>query len=533
MACDMKPDKAAAPRKPRIDEIIMHGTVMIPIIPSHSAPFWYHQTGVWMVHDTIVRCRSFFGARVLGYGTLVAILSLLSSEAFAHARWFLVNETIEPAPPMVFDHIYATTIACMLIFAAGAISLQNLSRRHSTVDRLLNRPFSVPNMLGWRLLSIALGSTLISNSMMHVFVAPNLPARHNMWFVLIMFAQIIVGAALVMQSRMIPATLAVLLLAFPCWALYSFLEAIDYAFELAGIGIALFLVAPALSSVNRDLVTGMFKRTFSNLNDGGPGLFRAAHSRSGAEKNHPHTIDAEGVTDREQLAASVLRVMIGLQLMVLTAHDKLIEPGVSLAFVEKYSFVNVPALLGATQFTNLHFVVGAGLAELTFGAMLVCDIATRAICLILLGIFVLTGFIFGLDELIGHLPIVASLLVLIGIGSAKAGRHGHDCADHGRFPDVAGGPGLITSQSAVLPRMEWNMGDQVATNLDHEGTRMAHCPVEAGLDPMKAQGSDEIQARHADALVFMDVVKRAIHAISIIPQIRGFHSNTGSRGNHE
>ena len=43
----------------------------------------------------------------------------------------------------------------------------------------------------------------------------------------------------------------------------------------------------------------------------------------------------------------------------------------------------------------------------------------RPVCAFLLLIFVVTGFIFGVDELVGHVPIVALLLVLIVSGSAR------------------------------------------------------------------------------------------------------------------
>src|SRR5262249_2026235 len=123
--------------------------------------------------------------------------------------------------------------------------------------------------------------------------------------------------------------------------------------------------------------------------------------------------------DREAQAIAVLRTLFGLQLIILAAHDKFLEPGVSLAFVDKYSFVNVPALLGATGFTNLHFVFGAGLAETSLGTLLLANVAVRASSAILLFMFTTTAAVFGIEELVGHLPIIAMLILLVASGSPQ------------------------------------------------------------------------------------------------------------------
>jgi uncharacterized membrane protein YphA (DoxX/SURF4 family) len=114
-----------------------------------------------------------------------------------------------------------------------------------------------------------------------------------------------------------------------------------------------------------------------------------------------------------------LRIAPGLQFIVLAAHDKLLDPRVSLAFVDKYCFVNLPAPLRLSDFTNLHFFVGAGMIEVAFGTLLLLNVATRSICVILMALLVLTGILFGLGELFGHVPIAAAIAVVAWRGQVS------------------------------------------------------------------------------------------------------------------
>ena len=237
-----------------------------------------------------------------------------------------------------------------------------------------------------------------------------------------MFLQIIVGAMFVIQSRLIVATLAVVLLPIPCVLLYSLGHAIDYAFELVGIGLALYLMAPALSPPDLEL-----HHRIMRLNPIGFALRVETQSRAidlawTSSRNLDRApLQAADFEHRERLAAAILRTLLGAQLIVLAVHDKLLEPGVSLAFVDKYSFVNIPALLGADGFSNLHFVFGAGIGELVLGILLVANIATRAVCVLMTGLFVTTGLAFGIEEMVGHLPIIATLVVVTVVGSEGRG----------------------------------------------------------------------------------------------------------------
>ncbi len=332
------------------------------------------------------------------YWFSLAGLSAGSSTAFAHSRWFLSGDHLPAAPPLVFDGFFAAMIAAITLFVASGFVIMRLASLNRTIARILNDEIRVPSHLAWRGLSIAFGTMLVINSLMSVFVAPDQLLGDGFAFRLVAFLQVIVGSMFMLQSRLLVASALALLLPVGCWSLFSFGHAIDYAFEIAGIAGALFVMAPILSSTDNDLWEKFRQRLPASL--------------QGAR------VGRTSIEQRKHRAASVLRVMFGLQLIVLAAHDKILYPETSLAFLEKFSFVNFPAQLGVPGFTDLHFVIGAGLAEFAFGAMLIGNVATRMVSAVLAAIFVATGCIFGGEELIGHVPIVAAVFVLLVSGRA-------------------------------------------------------------------------------------------------------------------
>src|SRR5215470_5088083 len=343
------------------------------------------------------------------------------TDAHAHARWFIDDTQIVLHPEFKFDGLYLATLVGAVLFALSALPFEMARRRVSFLDRWLSRPL-LPTLVLWRLLAMVFGATLVINSMAHVFVAPNLAANGSMVLKTMLFLQILIGGMFFTQSRLTWACAAVLLLPLLCAWEFSTVHAIDYAFELVGIGLAVMLMAPALAAPDFDTqkqVVTCIPTAFSVCVRTGRQSYGVAWSQANPWRYDPR--DGMPGQDREALAVAVLRTLFGLQLIVLSAHDKLLEPGVSLAFVDKYSFVNVPALLGATQFTNMHFVFGAGLAEISFGALLIANVAVRSTCAILLGMFITTGVVFGIEEMVGHLPIIAMLVLLLVSGSPRSG----------------------------------------------------------------------------------------------------------------
>ena len=111
---------------------------------------------------------------------------------------------------------------------------------------------------------------------------------------------------------------------------------------------------------------------------------------------------------------------MGLQLVVLAVHNKLLNPDLGLSFLQLHPEFNFMQLLGISAFEGIHFVLAAGLAETSFGVLLIFNIATRFVATCVLGIFTLTSIVMGLHELLGHLPVLAAMFVVWLNGNASA-----------------------------------------------------------------------------------------------------------------
>jgi len=108
----------------------------------------------------------------------------------------------------------------------------------------------------------------------------------------------------------------------------------------------------------------------------------------------------------------ILRVGLGVTFVLLGLGEKLLNPGPGLAVVAKYNLTSiVPVDPGV-------WVVGAGLAEIAFGVLLVAGLFTRATAA---GAFVLfTVTLFGLpdDPVLAHITLfgLASAVFTLGAG---------------------------------------------------------------------------------------------------------------------
>jgi uncharacterized membrane protein YphA (DoxX/SURF4 family) len=111
-----------------------------------------------------------------------------------------------------------------------------------------------------------------------------------------------------------------------------------------------------------------------------------------------------------------LRVAAGSTLIVVAFVEKLANPKLALDFLAEHPQFNVAQEVGI-HMTDLQFVRMAGAIEVLFG-LLVISGALPQLCVLVVGIpFNATLYFFGTEELLGHLPIYAAMLVLLVYGS--------------------------------------------------------------------------------------------------------------------
>ena len=107
--------------------------------------------------------------------------------------------------------------------------------------------------------------------------------------------------------------------------------------------------------------------------------------------------------------ARALGVALGVSLVVVAFTEKLGSPGVTAALLDSYPSLDVPGALGVGE-ANLIRLVGA--AEVLLGLLLVTGAAPELAALAAGLPFLATVPVFGVTELVGHIPIYVALFAL-------------------------------------------------------------------------------------------------------------------------
>jgi hypothetical protein len=130
-----------------------------------------------------------------------------------------------------------------------------------------------------------------------------------------------------------------------------------------------------------------------------------------------------GVADEPSLddqarAVWALRVGAGVALIVVAFAEKLANPDLALAFLQGHPGLNVARELGL-GWSDLEFTRVAGAIEVLFGLLLISGALPQAAVVIAGVPFNASLWFFGVNELLGHLPVYAAMLVLLVYGSDR------------------------------------------------------------------------------------------------------------------
>lgn len=117
-------------------------------------------------------------------------------------------------------------------------------------------------------------------------------------------------------------------------------------------------------------------------------------------------------------AIPLLRFWAGVALIILAFTEKILHPELGLQFLQTYHW-NIMNTLGLTFFTDQRFILCAGSAEVLFGILFLCGLVTRLNTIAFAVVLVTTAVVLGPSEVVGHLPILATALVLLVYGSGK------------------------------------------------------------------------------------------------------------------
>ncbi len=317
-------------------------------------------------------------------GFFIAAFVLIASQAEAHIRWLIKGKQIPDNVHFIFDGMTVVILVCVLLFAISA-ALIHMYRTNPLLEPMEKMAASYKN-IGWRIICILSGVMLIGNVWTGVYLAPNMMFENQIMYWFGVIAQLLIAALLIFQVSFSISGVLIIVGGVVALFAFPFDLVIDYLFEFVLLGVCLIILGPKLTGVDKFLA-----------------------------------IKLDWNTDKYQhLPLPLIRIAVGISLIVLALHNKLMDPAISVVFLEEYP-VNFINNMGFESFTNLHFVFFAGVLELTLGGLILAGIATRYVAGFLSIFFIVTLIQFGLMELLGHAPLIgiAILLVIMGSGSLK------------------------------------------------------------------------------------------------------------------
>lgn len=132
------------------------------------------------------------------------------------------------------------------------------------------------------------------------------------------------------------------------------------------------------------------------------------------------------IKDYIKLGVPILRIFTGLALFILAFSEKLLFPERAHEFLQNYK-LNFMPLLGFEGYSDTFFTLSAGAMEAAFGIILMLGLITRINVIVLTGFFLSSNLFFflqghyeeGVVELVGHLPVIATVIILFAFGSGE------------------------------------------------------------------------------------------------------------------
>lgn len=300
----------------------------------------------------------------------------------SHVRWF-IDSDYDRNVQFEADPLFMVIVS-IAILTIVAFPFMNRTKAYQVFCDWIDENISLPHGLEWRLVSGLTGMMLVINTMSGDFLAPNIEITDVTILWVALTAQTLVGILLLFHISYAVSGVLVLVALIPTVIFIPLEVTIDYAAELVSLSIALILIGPDISRIDRMLAVRL-------------------------------GLDWQML---RQYALPVMRVGVGLTLMTLALHNKLLNPAPSAAFIAEHNWNFFPAL-GMDFVSDLHFVLFAGLIELLIGVAICFNQIMRWATLLIAILLTITLSILGYGELVGHLPLfgLGILFLLNGGGS--------------------------------------------------------------------------------------------------------------------
>ena len=288
----------------------------------------------------------------------------------AHVKWF----TDPRLHPTQYDLLLSGPVIAAFAIALAATAVAYLIQ-HRVPEPKAVRSLERYAKTGPLALRVALGVALIAASAANWLFVPSLVLDHDA-----------VGVAL----RVLETTCGLLLLA----GLFTRYTAI----VLALLGIVAMFPFSIESILEQVHILGIAVYLFIT----GPGAVSLDARRDAGQLLLSH---------REAPAAAInlLRIAMGFGIAYGALTEKLLNPPLAQALLDRSPFLNVLRPLGVG---DPVFIWLAGVTELAVGVVILSGQITRPVMAVGFALFTVTLIVFGLPELIGHLPYYGIMLTL-------------------------------------------------------------------------------------------------------------------------
>jgi len=286
-----------------------------------------------------------------------------------HVKWFT-----DPRPhPTQYGLLLSGPVIAAFLVAIGAAGVAYLIQHHVPEPKAI-RSLERYAKTGPLALRIALGVALIAAAAANWLFVPSLVLGQDS--VGLALRGVETACGLLLLAGLFTRYAAILLAVLGIVAMVPFsIESILEQVHILGIAIFLFIAGPGPVSLD---------------------------VRRHADRAIEHRKAPEA-------AITLLRIAMGFGIAYGALTEKLLDPPLAQALLDQSPFLNVLRPLGVSEPV---FIWLAGVTELVVGVVILSGQITRPVMAIGFALFTVTLVVFGLPELIGHLPYYGIMFTL-------------------------------------------------------------------------------------------------------------------------
>lgn len=302
----------------------------------------------------------------------LAVFFFAGANALAHEKWFVDQYAIPPGPPvfMRVDPVFA--VAAILVAAACFLAATWLDRRMdgSRLARWFDDRMVAARISPHAVIGALLGASFMGAGLQGTLFAPSLPLPATLFGSAVGVFEVGLGTLLLFLEPFYPEfAIGIILLFLAGLGIEPFWDLME---ELLVVGVAVFFIC----NETRRLPWRKW--------------------------NTP---------ERRRLGYQIFRVLVGVNFLVLSTV-KWLRPELAMAVVAEFH-INFLAWL---HVSDIQFVFLAAIIETLVALCILLRVAFRPAIIAAFVFFTLSIFFLGFRELLGHLPIKATLFLFFVYG---------------------------------------------------------------------------------------------------------------------